>query len=136
MHETTLLRTIRFRARHRYRRPEWSEARNREVFGANVEPHAHDWTLEVAVRGAVDPETGFLVDLVRLDAEIEAVVAPLRDADLDRVLEDAGEVRLPSTENLARWLFERLEGRIPGAARLVRVRLAESPDLASEFSVP
>ena len=47
----------------------------------------------------------------------------------------AGRVQ-PSTEALARWLWERLEPRIPGSARLARVRVAEGPELAAESPAP
>jgi len=42
-------------------------------------------------------------------------------------------VMIPSTENLARWFWERLAPRIPGSASLVRVRVEESDTLAAEY---
>jgi 6-pyruvoyltetrahydropterin/6-carboxytetrahydropterin synthase len=137
MPESSLIRSIRFRAAHHYRRPDWTEAQNRRAFGDNVESHEHEYVLELAVRGAVDPDTGFLVDLAALDQAIDEVVAPLRGRDLTEAIAEArGGAMLPSTENLARWLFRQLEGRIPGGARLYRVRLAESETLAAEFLEP
>jgi hypothetical protein len=75
-----LTRTVRFAAAHRYHRPEWSEERNREVFGACANPHGHghNYLLEVTVAGVPDPDTGFSVDLGALDRLLrEEVVAPL-----------------------------------------------------------
>jgi 6-pyruvoyltetrahydropterin/6-carboxytetrahydropterin synthase len=65
----SLTRRVTFAAAHRYRRADWSEARNREVFGACANPnfHGHTYTCDVTVSGPVDPETGMLVDLGRLD---------------------------------------------------------------------
>lgn len=136
MPRTTLLRTIRFRAEHRYWRPDWGEERNRQVFGEQAVPHAHDWKVEVAVDGAVDRETGFLVELGALDALLHEVMGTLDGKDLNEAIPEVreGEI-LPSTEELAGWFWRRLEGRIPGDARLRRVRVAESPHLASEMSV-
>jgi 6-pyruvoyltetrahydropterin/6-carboxytetrahydropterin synthase len=135
MPRTTLLRTLSFRAEHRYWRSGWSEDRNREVFGDQAFPHAHDWVVEVALDGAVDRETGFLVDLRALDALLQEVVGPLDGQDLNEAIPEVrkGEI-LPSTEQLAGWLWKRLDGRIPGGARLRRVRVSESPDLASEVA--
>jgi 6-pyruvoyltetrahydropterin/6-carboxytetrahydropterin synthase len=135
MPRTTLLRTLSFRAEHRYWRSDWSEDRNREVFGDQTSPHAHDWEVEVALDGAVDRETGFLVDLGALDALLQQVVGLLDGQDLNQAIPEVrrGEI-IPSTEQLAGWFWTRLEGRIPGSARLRRVKVSESPHLASEVA--
>ncbi|NIP58827.1 MAG: 6-carboxytetrahydropterin synthase, partial [Gemmatimonadetes bacterium] len=65
--EAVLVRRVRFSAGHRYRRPDWSEERNREVFGPSVHPHGHNYAVDVEMRGTIDPETGFVVDLAALD---------------------------------------------------------------------
>ena len=136
MPEASLIRTVRFSAGHRYRRPEWSDERNRRTFGASTNPHGHNYALEVTVRGEVDPTTGFCVDLAALDELLEReVVERLDQQDLNEVLEDfrPGK-RIPTTEELARWLYHRLEDRIPGHARLLRVLLRESETLAAEYA--
>jgi len=135
MLRTTLLRTVGFRATHRYWRSDWSEERNRQVFGAQTEPHQHDFRVQVALEGEVDRETGFLVDLATVDQVLERVVEGLRDRDLNRAIPEVreGEI-LPSTEELARWFWGRLQGEIPGSTRLVRVRVAESDELAAEVA--
>jgi len=54
-----------FSAAHKLSRPDWSEAKNQEVFGkcANPNWHGHNYTLWVTVKGEVNPETGFVVNL-------------------------------------------------------------------------
>lgn len=137
MFEASLIRTVRFSAAHHYRRPEWSEERNRRTFGASADPHGHDYVLEVTVRGEVDPRTGFCVDLAALDELLsDEVVERLDEQDLTEVLPGFGEGgRIPTTEELARWFFHRLEDRIPSGARLVRIRLQESDTLAAEYGL-
>src|SRR5919106_2579584 len=73
----SLTRTVGFRATHRYYRPDWSESRNREAFGALAEPpgHAHDYQCAVTVAGPVD-ESGMLVDLALLDRILKEEVLP------------------------------------------------------------
>lgn len=131
----TLVRTVRFSAGHRYWRPEWSDERNRRTFGRSADPHGHNYALEVVVRGEIDEETGFLVDLGALDEMLRTeVVDRLDQRDLTEALPGFGEGgRIPTTEELARWFYHRLADRIPGAARLVRVRLHESDTLAAEY---
>jgi 6-pyruvoyltetrahydropterin/6-carboxytetrahydropterin synthase len=132
----TLVRTVRFSAGHSYGRADWDAERNRRVFGASVHPHGHNYELTVTVRGEIDPATGFVVDLGELDAVLRAEVVDRFD---QRSLNDTvPEVRSgdmqPTTESLARWFFEQLAPRVPGSARLVGVRLAESPELAAEYA--
>lgn len=138
MTEASLIRTVRFSAGHRYWRTEWSPERNRRTFGASSNPHGHNYVVDVTVRGEVDPRTGFCVDLATLDEVLRAeIVDRLDQSDLGEALPEFGEDggRIPTTEELARWLYHRLEGRIPGDATLTRVRVEESRDLAAEYGV-
>lgn len=129
MSEVVLERTVRFSASHQYRRSEWSAARNREAFGPVADPHVHDYTVTVAVRGEMDSH-GFVVNLAALDAALAGVVDPLDQGDLNRQVFTDGRVQ-PSTEALARWFWVQMEDLIPPPARLVRVRVAESAELAA-----
>jgi 6-pyruvoyltetrahydropterin/6-carboxytetrahydropterin synthase len=131
MPEATLERTVRFRAHHHYRRADWSEVGNREAFGAVAEPHSHDYVVTVTVKGELDAH-GFMVHLPALDAAMAGVIGPLEGGDLNRLVFDDGCVQ-PTTEALARWLWERLGPAIPVPARLARVRVAESSALAAEY---
>ncbi|HEX5725747.1 MAG TPA: 6-carboxytetrahydropterin synthase [Longimicrobiaceae bacterium] len=133
MPEMQLTRAVRFSAAHRYWRPEWSEERNRAVFGpcANPHGHGHDYLLEVTVAGRVDPETGFSVDLGALDRVLRAEVTEKLDHQHlnHAVPEFAPGGLVPTTENLLLLLRGRLAPRLPPGARLVRLRLHESRDL-------
>lgn len=129
---TYLTRSARFSAAHRYFRPEWSEEENRQRFGAcaNEHGHGHNYLLEVTVAGAPDVDTGFCVDLGALDSLIsEGVTSILDHQHLNHaVLEFQPGGKVPTTENLAIWIWERLEGRL-APARLIRVRLREDDSL-------
>jgi 6-pyruvoyltetrahydropterin/6-carboxytetrahydropterin synthase len=135
-----LTRRVRFSSAHRYHRPDWSEARNREVFGACANPHGHghDYRLEVTVEGAVDAETGFSVDLGMLDRLLrEQVVEPLDHQHLNHAIPDFAPGRLiPTTENLVTWCRERIQPHLPRGVRLVRLRLHENEDLYVDLLEP
>lgn len=134
MGEASLVRTVRFTARHRYGRDDWSDEENRRVFGAATRTHGHDWAVEVTVRGAIDERTGFVVDLGALDELLADLVEDLDQGDLNRIVQEVRDGRMiPTTESLARWFWDRLVSRVPGTARLVRVRVAESDTLAAEY---
>lgn len=134
MDEARLIRTVRFRAAHHYRRADWSEEENRRVFGPQAGPHAHDWRLEVHVAGPVDPATGWCVDLAALDALLAAVLSGWDGGDLNALVPEVARGEMtPSTENLARWVHDRISGSIPWPARVLQVRIFESDDLGSAW---
>lgn len=141
--EARLIRTVRFRAAHHYRREAWSEAENHRVFGEQTRSHAHEWRVEVHVVGPPDPDTGWCADLGALDAALASVLAGWDGGDLNAVVPPVARGEMtPSTENLARWIHERLTERLavpPGegarspAPRVAEVRVFESDDLGSAW---
>ncbi len=133
---TSLMRVVRFRAAHAYRRSDWSEERNAETFGVQSESHTHDFRVVITISGRPDPDTGFLVDLPALDNLLEAVFGPLRKGDLNEVIPEVADGTMqPSTEMLAAWTWGRIEGRIPGSrATLEEVEVWESETLGSRVS--
>ena len=54
-----------FNAAHKLYRKDWSNEKNKEVFGlcANENFHGHNYHLHVKVTGTIDPETGYVIDL-------------------------------------------------------------------------
>lgn len=133
MGEAYLTRRVTFAAAHRYWRDDWPEDRNRAVFGACANPHGHghNYALEATVRGPVDPETGFSVDLGVFDAVLrEAVVAPLDHQHLNHAVEEFGPGgSIPTCENVVAWAWPRIAERLPDGVRLHRLRLREDEDL-------
>jgi 6-pyruvoyltetrahydropterin/6-carboxytetrahydropterin synthase len=134
-----LTRQIRFAAAHRYHRPEWSEARNREAFGACANPHGHGhgYLLEVTVRGEVDPQTGFSVDLDMLDRVLaEEVTERFDHQHLNHVVpEFAPGGTIPTSENIVALLWGRIAPRLAEGA-LTRMRLDEGEGFFVEYSGP
>ena len=130
-----LTRAVQFHAVHRYHRPDWSEARNREAFGSAGEPpgHGHDYQCAVTLRGPMD-EHGMIVDLVMLDRLLhEEVVQPLagKHINLDVPAFAYGR-RLPTFDALAAYLFPRIAARLPAGVALERVRIMEDPTLYAD----
>ncbi len=134
-----LERRYRFSASHLYRRPDWSEAQNRERFGkcANLPGHGHNYRLFVTIRGAPAPETDFVMDLGQLDALVAArIVDRLDHQHLNSALPEFAPGRInPSSEALVRWMREQLAGGLPPGVDLVSLRLEEDEDLAAEWRV-
>lgn len=132
----TLERRFRFSASHRYWRPDWTEVRNREVFGrcANEPGHGHNYRLYVTLGGSIEPETGFLFDLGRFDELVRARILDVVDHQhLNLVLPELGGAP-PTTENLVGVFYARLARAIPAGLRLMKLRLEEDEDLAAEWT--
>lgn len=137
MSRALLTRAVEFPAGHRYHRPEWSEEENRRRFGkcARSPGHGHNYRCEVTVEGPVDPETGMVMDLGELDAALaEEVTGPMDHAFLNDLPDFSGDRRVPTTENIARVVWERLAPRLPDGCRLARVRVREDRDLWSDYT--
>ena len=140
MPRTSLTRRVVFASAHRYRRPDWSDAENADIFGACAHPnyHGHTYVCDVTVAGPVDEETGFVVDLGFLDRVLQREVRDRfdhRNINLD-VPEFAEGKLIPTGENLARFICERVQaGLSHTTARVVRVVLAEDSTLSSAYEV-
>jgi 6-pyruvoyltetrahydropterin/6-carboxytetrahydropterin synthase len=133
-----LTRTISFAAAHRYRRPDWSDERNERTFGLCARPsfHGHSYRCDVTVTGTLDAETGFVVDLGLLDRILAEEVRDRfdhRNINLD-VPEFAEGKLMPTGENLARFIADRVQDRLGQSARVVSVTVAEDDTLTVTYS--
>lgn len=134
---TFLTRRVTFAAAHRYRVATWSDQQNAETFGLCARPnyHGHSYVCDVTVTGAVDATTGFVADLSVLDAALAVEVRDRFDhanINLD-VPEFAEGGLIPTGENLARFICERVQRAIGSAARVVRVVMAEDSTLSATY---
>lgn len=96
--------------------------------------HGHSWGLVVEVRGpevqASGPKAGMLLDF----GEIKAAVQPLLDGVLDHYyLNETTGLEDPTSEQLAAWVYLRLQGKVPG---LYAVEVEETCTCAARFEAP
>lgn len=132
-------RTIEFSAAHRLYREELSETQNRDLFGACSNPfgHGHNYLLEVTIAGPLDPATGMVVhfqDLKRILAE--CVLAPLDHRHLNHDVPFLTGI-LPTSENLVRLLWPRLEAAFQNRPwRLHRLKLSSTARNHVEYLGP
>ena len=138
MPSASLTRRISFSAAHRYSRPDWSGEKNITVFGACAWPnfHGHSYVCDVTVSGPIDVTTGFVVDLGFLDRILKEHVTDRfdhRNINLD-VPEFADGKLVPTGENLARYIFERVARELPRPAMVERVTVAEDEKLSASYS--
>ena len=129
-----LTRKCEFSASHYYHNPQWTEDENLRVFGkcANLNGHGHNYTLELTVKGEIDPATGFVVDLKQLKEILNREVVDAMDhRHLNKEVPEFA-TKIPTTENIAIAVWQRLNDKLK-VAKLHRVRLYEMPDLFVDF---
>ena len=132
-----LTRRVTFAAAHRYRRSDWSEDKNTDVFGlcARENYHGHSYICDVTVSGPIDSKTGMIVDLGLLDRVLATEVRARfdhRNINLD-VPEFADGKLIPTGEELARFIFDRIQTALGTAARVEEVIVAEDATLSASY---
>lgn len=130
-----LTRKEHFNAAHKLYNPEWTEEKNNEVFGkcANANWHGHNFDLYVTVKGAPDPETGFLFDVKKLSKiMLEQVVDKLDHKNLNLDVSFM-KGKMCSIENLVYEIWHQLLPHIPSGVTLHCVKLCETPRIYVEY---
>ena len=121
-------------ASHRLHSDALSAEQNRAAYGKcnNPHGHGHNYVVEVLVGGAVDPDTGMVINLVDLDEVVRKQVMDRFDhtnLNLDPLFVN----RVPTTENLCRAVFELLLGAVDPAT-LTQVRVEETENNFFEYA--
>lgn len=106
-----ITRRERFSAAHKLYREDWSQAQNEQVFGncSNPNWHGHNYVLFVTVKGTVNPETGFVIDLKTMKRIILAEVISKLDHKNINLDVDFMQGKQASTEVIAMAIFEVLK---------------------------
>ncbi|HWE48907.1 MAG TPA: 6-carboxytetrahydropterin synthase [Bryobacteraceae bacterium] len=116
------------------RSPHLSDADNERIYGAASNPlgHGHNYEIEVAIEGEPDPITGMILDLKRLKQILEERVLSVYDHRLlNREVPPFDRI-VPTVENIAIDIWNRLASGIEGA-KLYSVRVHETGDLFAEY---
>ncbi len=77
--------------------------------------HGHSFSIEIAVAGPVDPVLGWVMDF----ADVKTAFQPLFEQLDHRYLNDVEGLENPTSEHLARWIWERLMPALPGLVEVV-----------------
>lgn len=135
----TLTRRERFCAAHKLANPNWSDEKNKEVFGrcSNKNWHGHNYELFVTVKGDVHPETGFIIDLKWLsDILKEKIVDSFDHRNLNLDV-PRFEGKMVSTEIVAVEIWNIIEEDIKAkGAELFCVKLNETENNSVEYWGP
>ncbi len=131
-----ITRRERFNAAHKLFREDWSADKNKETFGkcANPNWHGHNYELFVTIKGEINPETGFVIDLKELKSIIlEEVIDKLDHKNINLDV-DFMKNKLASTEILAVAIWDQLHQPIAKhGAQLHAIKLYETENNFVEY---
>jgi len=131
-----IIRKEHFNAAHKLWRNDWSDEKNEEIFGkcANKNWHGHNFNLFVTVKGAPNPDTGFVINLKDLSRIIKKEVVDVFDHKNINLDVDCMKDILPSTENMVIKIWEILQLPIQQAGGvLAKIRLEETENNFVEY---
>jgi 6-pyruvoyltetrahydropterin/6-carboxytetrahydropterin synthase len=129
-------RRERFNAAHKLANPAWDDATNLKIFGkcANPNWHGHNYEVFVTVKGPVDPDTGYCMDLKVLSDLLEDKVISKMDHKNLNLDVDFMKGMMTSAENIAIVIWEQIEAEIAAAGcSLHSVKLYETENNFVEY---
>lgn len=133
--KVTVNRKAHFNAAHRLFNKNWSDEQNFEVFGKCSYPnyHGHNYEIIVAVKGEVDPETGFVMNLDELRKIIAVEVEEYLDhKNLNVDIEEFKTIN-PTAENIVILIWNKIRAKLATDLEL-KVTLYETPRNFVEYA--
>ncbi|MDB4114878.1 6-carboxytetrahydropterin synthase [Flavobacteriaceae bacterium] len=128
MNKIAIVRCEHFNAAHRLHNKNWSDQKNKDVFGKCNNPnyHGHNYDLEVKVIGDCDPETGYVIDTKILSDLIKKYVLDRYDhKNLNLDTQEFKDVN-PTAENIAISIYNLLKPKLASGLEL-KIKLYETP---------
>lgn len=126
--KVTVHRKAHFNAAHRLYRKDWDDQKNQNIFGKCNNPnfHGHNYDLTVSVKGDIDPETGFVIDMKLLKDIIASEIEEYLDhKNLNIEVEEFKNLN-PTAENIAVVIWDKLRPKLKETLEL-SVTLYETP---------
>ncbi|SKC04312.1 6-pyruvoyltetrahydropterin/6-carboxytetrahydropterin synthase [Sphingobacterium nematocida] len=131
-----ITRRERFCAAHKLHREDWSDEKNEATFGycSNPNWHGHNYELYVTVKGEVNPETGFLIDLKLMKRIINTyIITPMDHKNINLDV-DFMHGKMASTEVIAMEIFKVLKPHFEQEhVQLHSVKLFETENNSVEY---
>jgi 6-pyruvoyltetrahydropterin/6-carboxytetrahydropterin synthase len=131
-----LTRRERFNAAHRLFKKEWSDEENFTVFGKCSNPnwHGHNYVLFITVKGEIDKETGFVINLKDLSKIVRAKIIDKVDHRNLNLDVDFMKGKITSAENIAIAIWEELEKDLVAIkCQLHCIKLVETENNSIEY---
>jgi len=132
----TITKQYKFCAAHRYWNDQWSDVKNREIFGKDIKLHGHNYLLDITVFGPINQHSGFIINIKELNYLVkERVLEILDHSQIDKDI-IWFKNRQPSTENLVIFIWNQIADKMPKPAKLYSVILRETPTIYTTYFGP
>ncbi|MGY8751743.1 MAG: 6-carboxytetrahydropterin synthase [Fidelibacterota bacterium] len=135
MSDPIITKKYHFCASHKYGNDYWSKEKNWEVFDKDYNTHGHNYILEVSVTGPIDPDSGWLVDLQKLNKNVKTNIIQIMDHSQIEVDIAWFKGKQPSSENILLWAWEQIQKDLTGAS-LYKLRLVETHSIHTDYYGP
>ena len=132
----SITKQYKFCAAHKYWNPEWDKDKNFSIFGDDIKLHGHNYELDITINGPIDNESGFIINIMDLNALMDKYV--IKNLDHSQIEEDIDwfKKKQPSTENLVVYIWTQIADKIPKPAYLYSIKLRETPTIYTEYYGP
>jgi len=127
-----ITKQYKFCAAHKYWNEKWDEEKNIKVFDDDVRLHGHNYDLYVTIKGPINSDSGFVVDLKYLNKIVNKKVLDILDHSLIQDNEWFTG-KQPSTENLVVYIWNQISPEISPPARLFCIKLRETGTIFTEY---
>lgn len=94
--------------------------------------HQHNWAVAAEVGSSKLDGMGLVMDFQRLKALVHNIVSELNGKAIEKI--DYFQANSSSAENVARYIYEQLEPRLPKGVKLQAIRVGEEQGGSAEFS--
>ncbi|MBN1637975.1 MAG: 6-carboxytetrahydropterin synthase [Ignavibacteriales bacterium] len=126
-----LTRREKFSAAHRLWKDSFSQEKNEDIYCECSNFHGHNYVVEVTVKGKINPESNFVINLKTLSRIIrENIISNLDHKFLNDIEMLKGKI--PTSENLVLAIWDELKDKIPDA-ELFSVKLHETENNCVEY---
>ena len=99
--------------------------------GSKETPHDHNWVVIVKISGNKLDNIGLVMNFHDLKAILENILTPLSNVSLNSL--KYFKENVPSAENVAKYIFNKLESRLQEKAKLEKVIVEEEPGCTVEY---
>ena len=94
--------------------------------GKKEQTHRHEWRVQATLDPVDLDDYELVIDFDRLQQQLREIVEPMRQADAINDLPEFANIN-PSTERIARYIYDRLLEQLPGRIKLKEVQVWETP---------
>jgi 6-pyruvoyltetrahydropterin/6-carboxytetrahydropterin synthase len=102
--------------------------------GSKEPAHSHNWSVKAEVAGENLDEMGVVMDFHKLRAYLGDIIAPFDNSRLDAV--DYFRQNAESAENLAKYIHDKLRGRLPKGVKIASIEAGEEKGCWAKYLAP